>query len=142
LNWYAAATSLPKASKERHDEADRYQPSDDRIGAHLSDSAASCASLSTVQCYASLSVVLGILGVIPVACGFGLDNATTTDCSFTNVDVGEDQTTGACDYQFDLIDGAIGHCNMHVQGTYNPSTRLADEQLTGNGSRVHAIWIC
>jgi hypothetical protein len=101
------------------------------------------ASADTMRCDVGYSVVLNILGVFPIACGFDIDSGEATDCSLTNVDVGQNETTGAYDYQFDLIDGTSSPCNMHVQGTYNPSTKLADEQLTGNnGSRVQAIWIC
>jgi hypothetical protein len=90
-------------------------------------------------CDVDLSVVVNILGIFPVYCGIGEDNATGPSCSLTNVDVGQNATSGAYDYQFDVID----FCNMHVQGTYNPSTKLADEQLTGNnGGRVQASWIC
>jgi hypothetical protein len=99
------------------------------------------ASADTLHCDVGLSVVLNVLGVAPAACGLGLDPGTGTYCRLTNVDVNLEADSGAYGYQFDLIDGTIGPCNMHVQGSYNPSTHLADEKLTGSG-RVEAIWLC
>jgi len=100
------------------------------------------ASADTLHCDVGLSIVLNILGVAPVACGFGLDSGTGTNCSLTNVDVNVNPTTGAHDYQWDFTAGTIGPCNMHVQGDFNPTTKRADEQLKGDSGRVQATWTC
>jgi hypothetical protein len=99
------------------------------------------ASADEVHCDVGLSIVLNVLGVAPAACGLGLDPGTGTYCRLTNVNVAV-ETNGAHGYQFDLINGTIGPCNLQVKASYNPATKQANEQLTGNGSRVQALWAC